>query len=244
MSSQSIARARDVSVALDGKRILEGVSLEIMAGELVAIVGPSGSGKTTLLRTFNYLTPLASGEIEVAGIRLRPGLCERADAKLLLQLRRTVGMVFQDLHLFPHLTVLQNLIEAPVRVRRLAPREARDRARAGLERLGISHLSELYPRQLSGGEQQRVALLRTLLMEPQLLLLDEPTSALDAANVDRFVQVLMEFQQRGGATLMVTHQPQLARQLAAHVAVLNGGRLVQFGPPTLLNSAVGAEPVR
>lgn len=230
MTSSALLSARKVTVVRERKVVLNGVSFDVAPGEIFAIVGASGSGKTTLLRTVNYLTPFTAGQIVVAGITVRPGLCERRDAKLLSDLRRSVGMVFQHYHLFPHFTVLQNLVEAPVRVMGLRREQAHELAFKGLERLGISHLTHAYPQQLSGGEQQRVALLRALLMEPKLLLLDEPTSALDPGNIGHVVELLREFADRGGAVLMVTHQPSLVRTLAHRAALLDQGKLVAFGP--------------
>lgn len=229
MMPSGLLRVQDIRVVSDGKVLLDGISFELARGEILAVVGSSGSGKTTLLRTINYLTPLTAGEINVDGISLHPGLCERRDAKLLTRLRRTVGMVFQHYHLFPHFSVLQNLIEAPVRVRGLSLIEAQKLACDGLERLGIGHLAESLPHQLSGGEQQRVALLRALLMEPKLLLVDEPTSALDAANVTHVAGLLREFAARGGAVLLVTHQPSLVRSVSHRIAILRQGKLVACG---------------
>ncbi len=230
MHSSTLLLARHLGVVRNGKTLLEDVSFALARGEIMAVVGPSGSGKTTLLRTINYLTPLTAGQIDVAGINLRPGLCERRHARVLARLRRTVGMVFQHYHLFPHFTVIENLVEAPVRVKGLAAQEARQQACSSLERLGIGHLAHLYPHQLSGGEQQRVALLRALLMDPELLLLDEPTSALDAANSAEVAHLLWEFADRGRAVLLVSHQSQLVAKLAHRIAILERGKLVALGP--------------
>jgi polar amino acid transport system ATP-binding protein len=224
-----IARLDRVTVETPNLRLLDSVSLTLHRGEIVAVVGPSGSGKTTLLRTLNYLTPITSGWIDVAGFRLVPGMSERRNARLLCRLRQSVGMVFQHFHLFPHLSILENLVEAPSRLRRLDPKRAQELAYEGLDRLGLLHVAHAYPRRLSGGEQQRVALLRALMMEPEVLLLDEPTSALDAGSMVQVCHLLQEFRSRGKAVLLVTHQAQLVTTLATRVAVLVGGRLVAEG---------------
>src|SRR4030095_1692732 len=156
-----------------------GVDLEAERGKVLAVVGPSGAGKTTLLRALSYLTPFTAGEVVVAGLRLCPGMCERADAAELRAVRRQVGMVFQSFHLFPHLTALENVTEAPRRVLGLPAPAAEERARRLLGRVGLTAHADAMPQTLSGGQQQRVAIARALAMEPVVLLLDEPTSALD-----------------------------------------------------------------
>lgn len=229
MTDRPAVRMVDVTVVRDGHTPLRTVSLSMYPGEAVAVVGPSGSGKSTLLRTLNYLTPFSSGEVFVAGFHLFPGLCERRDAKLLAAVRRKVGMVFQHLHLFPHLTVLDNLTEAPQRVVGLDAPTARQRGRQGLDQLGLADKEDSYPRQLSGGEQQRVALLRALLLEPEVLLLDEPTSALDAGNVVVVSQLLRDYVSRGGAALLVTHQAQLVTAVTHRTVVLENGAIAAAG---------------
>lgn len=242
MKDATILRVSEVGVQADGKTLLERVSLWLDRGEILALVGPSGAGKTTLLRTLNYLTPISSGWAEVAGVTLRPGLSERRDAGLLRQLRQRVGLVFQQLHLFPHLRVLENLIEAPLRVQRIAEDQARQRAFQLLERLGLGGVALAYPRQLSGGEQQRVAILRALMMEPEVLLLDEPTSALDAGNIALVLELLRDFAQRGGAVLVVTHQAEVVARLSTRTAVLSAGRLVAIGPTPQMYPHGSARP--
>ncbi|GIW42995.1 MAG: L-cystine ABC transporter ATP-binding protein YecC [Candidatus Binatia bacterium] len=230
MSDTSILRVSEVGVQTDGKTVLDNISLRLDRGEVLAVVGPSGSGKTTLLRTLNYLTPMTTGRAEVAGITLHPGLCERRDAGLLRQLRLRVGLVFQHLYLFPHLRVLDNLVEGPIRARGVTPKLARQRAHQLLDRLNLGAVAQAYPRQLSGGEQQRVAILRALMMEPEVLLLDEPTSALDAGNIALVAELLREFAEGGGTAVIVTHQAEVVRQLCTQTAVLEAGRLVAIGP--------------
>jgi len=201
----------------------------VARGEVVAIVGPSGSGKTTLLRAFNYLTPFASGVVEIAGQTLRPGMSERADAAVLRAVRTRVGMVFQSFNLFPHLTALGNVMEAPRRVLGLSPARAEERARGLLERVGLGELVEAHPERLSGGQQQRVAIARALAMEPVVMLLDEPTSALDPRLVGEVLAVVGDLAAAGQTMIVVTHEIAFARRVASRVVVLAGGRVVESG---------------
>jgi len=210
--------------------VLHGVDLEVRRGGVVAILGPSGSGKTTLLRALNYLTPFSHGEVEIAGHPLRPGMCERADAAALRAVRMRVGMVFQSFHLFPHLSVLGNVVEAPRRVLGLAPPAAESRARALLERVGLAGYADAFPSTLSGGQQQRVAIARALAMEPVVLLLDEPTSALDPRLIGEVLAVIADLA-AGQTMVIVTHELSFARRVAHRLAVLVGGLIVESGPP-------------
>jgi len=211
--------------------VLHGIDLEVHRGEVVAILGPSGSGKTTLLRALNYLTPFSDGEVEIAGHPLRPGMCERADAAALRAVRTRVGMVFQSFHLFPHLSVLGNVMEAPRRVLGLASPAAESRARALLERVGLAGYADAFPSTLSGGQQQRVAIARALAMEPVVLLLDEPTSALDPRLVGEVLAVIADLAAAGQTMVIVTHELSFARRVAHRLAVLVGGLIVESGPP-------------
>ena len=211
--------------------VLHGVDLEVRRGEVVAILGPSGSGKTTLLRALNYLTPFSHGEVEIAGHPLRAGMCERADAAALRAVRTRVGMVFQNFHLFPHLSVLGNVMEAPRRVLGLTSPAAESRARALLERVGLAGYADAFPSTLSGGQQQRVAIARALAMEPVVLLLDEPTSALDPRLVGEVLAVIADLAAAGQTMVIVTHELSFARRVAHRLAVLVGGQIVESGPP-------------
>jgi len=211
--------------------VLHGVDLEVRRGEVVAILGPSGSGKTTLLRALNYLTPFSHGEVEIAGHPLRAGMCERADAAALRAVRTRVGMVFQNFHLFPHLSVLGNVMEAPRRVLGLTSPAAESRARALLERVGLAGYADAFPSTLSGGQQQRVAIARALAMEPVVLLLDEPTSALDPRLVGEVLAVIADLAAAGQTMVIVTHELSFARRVAHRLAVLVGGLIVESGPP-------------
>jgi len=231
MSDGTVLRVRGLHTELGGRPVLRGVDLEAERGKVLAVVGSSGVGKTTLLRALNYLTPFTAGEVVVAGLRLRPGMCERADAAELRAVRRQVGMVFQTFHLFPHLTALENVTEAPLRVLGLAAHAAEERARTLLERVGLTAQADAMPQTLSGGQQQRVAIARALAMEPVVLLLDEPTSALDPRLTADVLAVVSDLAAGGQTMVVVTHVVSFARRVADHVAVLADGRIVEHGPP-------------
>jgi polar amino acid transport system ATP-binding protein len=224
-----VIAVRGLETTIDGTSILRGIDLTVHPGEVLAVIGPSGSGKTTFLRALNYLTPFTAGEVEIAGQRLRPGMNERADARALRAVRVRVGMVFQSFHLFPHLTAVANVMEAPRHVLGLSGDEAAARARTLLERVGLASHGDAYPRTLSGGQQQRVAIARALAMEPHVLLLDEPTSALDPRLVGEVLAVIGDLAAAGQTMVIVTHELAFARRVAGRVAVLAGGRVVECG---------------
>jgi polar amino acid transport system ATP-binding protein len=229
--SEAVLHVRGLRTDLGGRPVLRGVDLAAERGRVLAVVGSSGAGKTTLLRALNYLTPFTAGEVVVAGLRLRPGMCERADAAELRAVRRQVGMVFQSFHLFPHLTALGNVMEAPRRVLGLAAPAAEERARTLLERVGLGTHADAMPQTLSGGQQQRVAIARALAMEPVVLLLDEPTSALDPRLTGDVLAVVSDLAAGGQTMVVVTHVVGFARRVADQVAVLADGRIVEQGPP-------------
>ncbi len=231
MSGDLILKVRGLRVRLGGAEILRGIDLAVRRGEVVAVVGPSGGGKTTLLRALNYLAPFSYGEVEIAGHRLRPSMSERSDAVALRAVRTRVGMVFQSFHLFPHLSVLGNVVEAPRRVLGLPPETARSRAEALLDQVGLAAHVEAFPHTLSGGQQQRVAIARALAMEPDVLLLDEPTSALDPRLAGEVLSVVADLASAGQTMLMVTHQLAFARRIAGRMLVLAEGRIVEDGTP-------------
>ena len=203
--------------------VLDGVSLGVERGEALAIMGPSGAGKTTLLRCLNGLEQPDAGRVRVGTHELGPGT--PAPALALAAIRREVGFLFQQWNLFSHLTVLENVVEAPVHVARLSPDVATTRAHALLERVGIGARAQAYPRQLSGGEQQRAAIARALAMEPTVLLLDEPTSALDRARADELLSLLGSLRAGGLTLIAVTHDPRFAEGLAGRIATLRDGRV-------------------
>jgi ABC-type polar amino acid transport system ATPase subunit len=224
-----VLRVRGLRTRLGGSEILRGVDLEVARGEVLAVVGPSGSGKTTLLRALNYLTPFEAGEVEVAGQRLHPGMCERRDAAALRAVRRRIGMVFQSFHLFPHLSARDNVAEAPRRVLGLAREAAQARAEALLGRVGLAAQARSFPHQLSGGQQQRVAIARALAMEPAALLLDEPTSALDPRLTGEVLAVVADLAAAGQTMVVVTHEIAFARRVAGRAIALVDGRVAESG---------------
>jgi polar amino acid transport system ATP-binding protein len=211
--------------------VLRGISLTVSKGEVAAIIGPSGGGKSTFLRCVNGLEPFQGGEVRVASYVLTPDTTPRRDAKLLQDVRRTVGMVFQQFNLFPHLTVMGNLIEAPVHVNREDADKARARAKELLARVGLSQKVDALPRDLSGGQQQRVAIARALMMEPDAVLFDEPTSALDPVMANEVLGVMGDLAEAGQTMIVVTHSMHFARSVATHVHVFADGHDVEHGPP-------------
>jgi polar amino acid transport system ATP-binding protein len=225
----NVVTVRGLWTRLGEREVLRGIDLAVSRGEVVAVVGPSGSGKTTLLRALNYLTPFTAGEVEIAGHGLRPGMSERGDAAALRAVRTRVGMVFQTFHLFPHLTALGNVMEAPRQVLRLDAAAAEARARALLDRVGLGDRADALPMTLSGGQQQRVAIARALAMEPVVLLLDEPTSALDPRLVGEVLAVIGDLAAAGQTMVIVTHEIAFARRVAHRVIVLVEGRIVESG---------------
>ncbi len=231
MNDGFVVTARGVRTRLGGAEVLRGIDLSLAPGEVLAILGPSGGGKTTLLRALNYLTPFSEGEVAIAGQQLRPGMSERRDAAVLRAVRRRVGMVFQSFHLFPHLTAVGNIMEAPRRVLGLDLAPARSRAEALLDRVGLASHASAFPHTLSGGQQQRVAIARALAMEPEVLLFDEPTSALDARLVGEVLAVVADLAAAGQTMVIVTHELAFARRVAHRVAVLADGRIVESGAP-------------
>jgi ABC-type polar amino acid transport system ATPase subunit len=211
------------------REVLRDVSADVARGEIVAIVGPSGGGKSTLLRCLNYLEGFDAGEIEIADLVLRPRLGAR-DRPLLRTLRLAVGMVFQQFNLFPHLTALENITLAPRVVRGTSAEAAAVRAQALLARVGLGDRGGAYPHELSGGQQQRVAIARALAQDPQVMLFDEPTSALDPEMRDEVTAVIRDLAQRGMTMLVVTHEMQLAHDVATRVWVIDRGTIVEDGP--------------
>ncbi|MFC4455595.1 amino acid ABC transporter ATP-binding protein [Deinococcus sonorensis] len=218
-SAPDIIVAQDVHKRYGSFQALKGVNLRVKAGEVVVIIGPSGSGKSTFIRTINRLEPHEQGTITVDGMELR-------DGQNLDRIRREVGMVFQSFNLFPHLTVLQNLMLAPMRVRRLPKGQAEQRARDLLRRVGIEEQAEKYPAQLSGGQQQRVAIARALAMDPKIMLFDEPTSALDPEMIKEVLDVMKELARTGMTMLVVTHEMGFAREVADRVVFFDQGNIV------------------
>ncbi|MCL7364718.1 amino acid ABC transporter ATP-binding protein [Streptomyces diastaticus] len=226
---------RDVHKSFGPLHVLKGVDLTVRTGEVTVVLGPSGSGKSTLLRTVNHLEKVDRGLISVDGDLIgyrRSGdrLRELPEREVLRQ-RTRIGFVFQDFHLFPHLTVLENITEAPVSALKRPRREAVDTARRLLERVGLADRAGAFPRQLSGGQQQRVAIARALALEPRLLLFDEPTSALDPELVGEVLDVIGDLARQGTTMIVVTHETGFAREVADTVVFMDDGRIVEQGPP-------------
>jgi ABC-type polar amino acid transport system ATPase subunit len=211
--------------------VLRGVSLSVAEGEVAVIVGPSGGGKSTFLRCLNGLDTFEAGEVRVGPHQLSPGLDGRRRAALLQQVRRQVGMVFQQFNLFPHLTVLENVMEAPRRVLRLPFDDALQRAKTLLDRVGLADKLQQRPDRLSGGQQQRVAIARALAMQPQVMLFDEPTSALDPRMTAEVLAVLADLAATGQTMVVVTHAMNFARRAAHQVHVFQDGLVLESGPP-------------
>ena len=212
--------------------ILKGISFNVRQGEVHSIVGPSGGGKSTFLRCVNGLEPFQAGQVRVGNHVLTPATNPRSDARLLQAVRRQVGFVFQQFNLFPHLTVLENVTEAPRRVLKLKRDEAVQRAEKLLARVGLAAKQDAYPRNLSGGQQQRVAIARALVMEPAAILFDEPTSALDPVMAGEILALMADLARDGQTMIVVTHSMGFARNVANQVHVFADGFDVEFGPPS------------
>jgi polar amino acid transport system ATP-binding protein len=215
--------------------VLKGISLEVKAGEVMCLLGPSGSGKSTFLRCINHLEKINSGRLsvdgELVGYREAGGkLHELRDVEVCGK-RAQIGMVFQHFNLFPHMTALENVIEAPIRVLKVRREEARQRARELLEQVGLADKADSYPAQLSGGQQQRVAIARALAMRPKLMLFDEPTSALDPELVGDVLDVMRQLASQGMTMIVVTHEMGFARGVADTVVFMDGGVVVEAGKP-------------
>jgi polar amino acid transport system ATP-binding protein len=204
---------------------LNNVSLDIYAQEKVVIIGPSGSGKSTLLRTINRLETIDRGEIIVDGHDITHGKCD------INKVRMELGMVFQNFNLFPHKTVLQNLTMAPIKLKKIPPKEAEKIAFKLLEKVGIRDKANAYPGQLSGGQQQRVAIARALAMNPKIMLFDEPTSALDPEMIGEVLDVMVNLAMEGMTMVVVTHEMGFARQVADRVVFMDAGQVLEVGTP-------------
>ena len=210
-----------------GSRALDGVSLEVSTGEVLVVMGPSGSGKSTLIRTFNGLEPLDAGELDVLGIRLDAAHEERP----VREIRRRVGMVFQQVNLFPHLSILDNITLAPVKVQKRSKGDAEQRAIELLDQMGIQEQAHKFPAQLSGGQQQRVAIARALALDPEVMLFDEPTSALDPERVKEVLDAMRQLAGAGMTMVVVTHELGFAREVADRVMFMDQGQVVETSDP-------------
>jgi polar amino acid transport system ATP-binding protein/general L-amino acid transport system ATP-binding protein len=227
--AETVIEVCDVVKTFGGFRALDGVSMDVAAGEKIVVCGPSGSGKSTLIRCINRLEAHDAGRITVEGIELTD---QTAD-----QVRREVGMVFQQFNLFPHLTVLRNLTLGPMRARGLSQADAEARAMEYLRRVRIPEQAGKFPSQLSGGQQQRVAIARALCMEPRIMLFDEPTSALDPEMIAEVLDVMAELAGSGMTMIVVTHEMGFAKRVADRMVFMDAGEIVETAPPEQFFSA-------
>lgn len=224
-SDENIIQVTDLNKWFGEFHVLNAVNLNVQKGERIVVCGPSGSGKSTLIRCLNHLEAHQRGEIVIDGVELNE------DVKKIEAIRREVGMVFQQFNLFPHLSVLENCLLAPIWVRKTPRSEAIDMAMHYLERVRIPEQADKYPGQLSGGQQQRVAIARALCMQPKIMLFDEPTSALDPEMIKEVLDVMIELAGSGMTMICVTHEMGFAKTVADRVIFMDGGQIVEAAPP-------------
>jgi polar amino acid transport system ATP-binding protein len=241
-----VVDARDVNKWFGRLHVLKDVCLQVKRQETVVVIGPSGSGKTTFIRCVNHLEKIQSGRIFVNGHLI--GYRESSGGKLvedkeknIARQRQEIGMVFQRFNLFPHMTAIGNISEAPIQVRGVAREEAEETARALLERVGLAAKADSYPAQLSGGQQQRVAIARALAMKPALMLFDEPTSALDPEMIGEVLEVMKELAREGMTMIVVSHEMGFAREVANRVVMMDEGQVVEEGTPEQIFSSPAQE---
>jgi polar amino acid transport system ATP-binding protein len=230
-----LVHAVNVTKAFHGNEVLKGIDMDVAKGEVVCLLGPSGSGKTTFLRCINQLESIDGGRIwvdgDLMGYAEKNGHLHHLSDKQVAAQRREIGMVFQRWNLFPHMTALENIMEAPVQVAGQSKGKAKERALALLDQVGLKDKPSAYPAQLSGGQQQRVAIARALAMDPKLMLFDEPTSALDPELVSEVLKVMRQLAQDGMTMIVVTHEMSFAREVADRVVFMDGGVVVEQGAP-------------
>ncbi len=228
-----IITARNLSKSyIKGLYALNDISLEVDEGKVLVIMGPSGSGKSTLIRTFNGLETLDAGELNILGIHID----STHDERRIRQIRKRVGMVFQQFNLFPHLSILDNIILAPVQVQKCRQADAEEHAMYLLSQMGIAAHASKYPSQLSGGEQQRVAIARALVLKPELLLFDEPTSALDPERVNEVLDVMRTLAKQGMTMVVVTHEVAFAKEVGDQVLFMDSGKVIEKSTPNIFFS--------
>jgi ABC-type polar amino acid transport system ATPase subunit len=232
MSEEPIVRIQNLHKRFGPLEVLKGIDLEVAPREVVCLIGRSGSGKSTLLRCINFLEEPTEGVIGVAGITVPAGERTREHRQHIIELRVQTGMVFQSFNLFPHKTVLENLIEAPIIVKGMQREAVIPIAEELLVKVGLSEKRDVYPSRLSGGQQQRVAIARALTMQPQVMLFDEPTSALDPELIGEVLEVMRNLAKDGMTMLVVTHEMGFAREVADRVIFMDGGVFVEEGPPS------------
>ncbi|KAB0266387.1 amino acid ABC transporter ATP-binding protein [Microvirga brassicacearum] len=242
-AARPLVVARNVHKSFGDNEVLKGIDLDVWPGETVVVLGPSGSGKSTFLRCINHLEAMDRGSIMVGGeqmgYQLRGRRLQKLSSRAIARQRQQIGMVFQQFNLYPHLTVLQNIIEAPIGIHGESRREAEAYALALLQRVGLTEKADAYPRQLSGGQQQRVAIARALAIKPKLMLFDEPTSALDPELVGEVLAAMRDLADQGLTMIVVTHEIGFAKEAADRVVFMDGGHIVEQGKPedVLVNPA-------
>jgi len=234
-SGECMLRMRNIHKAFGSTEVLKGIDMDLYQGEVLAVIGPSGSGKSTMLRCINYLETIDRGSIRIKGEYLAKqgenGDAVYAEPQQLRKILSCTGMVFQQFNLFPHMTVLENLMEAPVQVKRMAEEEIRPVAEELLRKVGLYDKRDSYPARLSGGQQQRVAIARALAMNPDIMLFDEPTSALDPELTGEVLKTMRELAESRMTMIVVTHEMAFAREAASHVIFMADGNIVEQGEP-------------
>jgi ABC-type polar amino acid transport system ATPase subunit len=233
--TRPVVDLREIHKSFGHHEVLKGVDLDVAPGECVVIFGRSGSGKSTLLRCINLLELPTAGSVEVDGIHYDAGPNNRQRRKAVHEIRLLTGMVFQEFNLFPHLSVIENVIEAPTTVKKMPRREAEELGMGFLEKVGVAEKRDQHPIQLSGGQKQRVAIARALTMQPKVMLFDEPTSALDPELIGEVLAVMKDLALEGGTTMVVvTHEMGFAREVSDRMAFMHEGSLIEEGPPAEL----------
>ncbi|MFU2016325.1 amino acid ABC transporter ATP-binding protein [Peribacillus butanolivorans] len=225
MEQKEMIRIRNLNKSYGNLHVLKDIDMKVLDSDVVCLIGPSGSGKSTLLRCLNYLEKKDSGQILIEGTEVEPGTHD------INKIREKVGMVFQHFYLFPHMTVLENVIEAPTHVKKIPKAQAIEEAKALLAKVGLSDKADVYPSKLSGGQKQRVAIARALAMKPDILLFDEPTSALDPELVGEVLATMKELALEGMTMVVVTHEMSFAREVGDWIVFMHNGRVIESGPP-------------
>jgi polar amino acid transport system ATP-binding protein len=234
-AAEPVVRAEKVHKRFGPLEVLKGIDLTVQQREVMCLIGPSGSGKTTFLRCINHLETVSGGRLYVGGVLVgfveRHGKLYELHPREIAKHRREIGMVFQHFNLFPHMTALENCIEAPTRVQKRRKKDVLEEARALLEKVGLADKAEVYPAQLSGGQKQRVAIARALAMKPKLMLFDEPTSALDPELVGEVLDVMKQLAREGMTMVVVTHEMGFAREVGDQLVFMDDGAVVEAGKP-------------
>jgi len=229
--TEPIIKVRGLHKYFGPLHVIKGVDFSVMPKEVVVIIGPSGAGKSTFLRCLNFLEEPSDGTVEIDGVEIKAGEFDREHRQRIQEIRQKAGMVFQQFNLFPHMTALGNIIEAPITVKKMPEEKAIAKAEELLAWVGLSEKRDEYPSRLSGGQQQRVAIARALAMEPKIMLFDEPTSALDPELIGEVVEVMERLANEGMTMVVVTHEMHFARDVADRIVFMDEGVWVEMGPP-------------